>query len=80
MAGVHGSLQGDRHGVFEGYAPLCPRKCLFFKGGYMKKIDNAFAPADPAHRYRNDTGEMARAGDPRGLAELSGKLFKEGRS
>lgn len=52
-----------------------PSKCLFFKGGYMKKIDDAFAAADPAYRCGNDTGEMDRAGEPEGLAEFGGKLL-----
>lgn len=40
-----------------------PSKCAFFKGGYMKKIDDAFAEADPAYRCGNSTGGMAREGE-----------------
>lgn len=50
-----------------------PSKCVFFKDGYMKKIDDAFTSADPEYRCGSNTGEMDRAGDPKGLAELSMK-------
>lgn len=45
-----------------------PSKCLFFKGGYMKKIDDAFAAADPEYRCGDDVGNMAR-GKSSGNAE-----------
>ena len=39
-----------------------PAKCLFFKGGYMKKIDEVFASAD--YRCGDDTGNMNKDGEP----------------
>ncbi len=45
----------------------------------MKKIDDAFAAADPAYRCGNDAGEMDRAGEPEGFAELGGKLALRGK-
>ena len=44
-----------------------PSKCAFFKGGYMKKIDEVFAAADPAYRCEDYTGGMDRAGEPQHL-------------
>ena len=40
-----------------------PSKCLFFKGVYMKKIDDTFASADPEYRCGSDVGDMAREGE-----------------
>ena len=40
-----------------------PSKCAFFKGGYMKKIDEVFAAADPEYRCGDYIGDMDRAGE-----------------
>lgn len=40
-----------------------PAKCLFFKGGYMKKIEDAFSRADSAYRCGDDIGNMNKAGE-----------------
>lgn len=40
-----------------------PSKCAFFKGGYMKRIDDVFAKAKRPYRCADDTGNMDRAGE-----------------
>ena len=40
-----------------------PSKCAFFKGGYMKRIDDVFAKAKRPYRCSDDTGDMDRAGE-----------------
>ena len=40
-----------------------PSKCAFFKGGYMKRIDQVFAKAARAYRCMDDTGDMDKGGE-----------------
>ena len=48
------------------YRALDPAKCAFFKGGYMAKVDEAFARANERWHCVNDLGDLSRGGDARG--------------
>ena len=48
----------------EDYRHFDPTKCLFFKGGYLRRVDEVFARAHRPYRCVNDTGDLPREGEP----------------
>lgn len=46
------------------YRHFDPAKCAFFKGGYMKKLDDLLKVTPRQYNCLSETGGMARAGEP----------------
>ena len=48
----------------EDYRHFDPTNCLFFKGGYLRRVDEVFARARRPYRCIDDTGDLPREGEP----------------
>lgn len=54
----------------QNYKNFDPAKCAFFKGGYIKKLDDIFAKSSKTYKCMSETGNMSREGEP----EMAGTI------
>lgn len=54
----------------QNYKNFDPAKCAFFKGGYIKKLDDIFAKSSKTYKCMSETGNMSREGEP----EMEGNI------